>query len=169
MKMYQIEEPREFLGITKPSEAIEAMLRGLKAVHEEGVHKIDMSTFGEVRDGTCFGCAATWALQELVGKPMTAENFRYGENNDTWSAHAEYAGVDYHQIVDFECAVDNSRHGHVSALLWFFGVSAPDAGELQRSCSNRGEWALSDYSDETQEREIPKVAKFAKYLKKRGL
>lgn len=45
------------------SEIIMAMLEGLR----NPVTKIDMSTYGHVRDGVCFGCAATNAICGIQG------------------------------------------------------------------------------------------------------
>lgn len=46
---------------TKPSQIVRAMINGLRAGHVE----VDMATFGLMKDGICYGCAATAALCEM--------------------------------------------------------------------------------------------------------
>lgn len=56
----------------KASEIIRAMISGLRKEHV----KIDMTTFGAARNGTCFGCAATNAVCEISNEVFTAKTIK---------------------------------------------------------------------------------------------
>ena len=54
-------------------EAIDAMLIGLETI-PNGSFKIDMTTFGNIDNNVCYGCAATCALQQLYDVRFTSDN-----------------------------------------------------------------------------------------------
>lgn len=84
-------------------EIIMAMVNGLK--HEWT--KISMSTFGDVFDNVCFGCAATNAVCEIRQKPYLKE-FLVDR-----TSRAEGLGTSYSFLEGFEIAIDNLRSGSV--------------------------------------------------------
>lgn len=63
MKEEQIKELEEKLKKLSAKEIIMAMVNGLRKRHTV----IDMTTFGEIIDGVCFGCAATNCVLEISG------------------------------------------------------------------------------------------------------
>jgi len=107
--------------LPKPSDAIKAMLAGLqKADHERGF-QIDMSTYGAVSDEDecgsepiCFGCAATCAIQHLLGRPFLPEEI------DDRSKHAAVLNVHWQEVNAFETAIDNFRTGFIYVLFRFY-------------------------------------------------
>lgn len=63
--------------------------------------KIDMSSFGEMRDGICFGCAATNAILHIINA-----------NEEQVKSHVAYIdNYDDSPLRSFECAIDYLRLG----------------------------------------------------------
>lgn len=133
---------REFLGISTPAEAIEAMIAGLREHRKWEQFRVDMDTFGEVENGVCFGCAATCTLQQLAGRQF--------DHDDLWSR--EYRAQRLHESLEavrvFELAIDRFRNGVVDLLFDFFHVTEyPQPAEGEN-------WELTT---ETWEAELPLV------------
>ncbi len=84
-------------------EIVMTMVRGLRNKWLE----IDMDTYGEAKYGVCFGCAATSAVCELIGRPFRADEI--GKRGDRASAiEADIDFLDY-----FEEAINRLRHGDI--------------------------------------------------------
>lgn len=86
--------------LPKPSDAVQAMVDGLRAVDERDDFKIKMYQFGHEEDGICFGCAATalcFTTFDMVRGP--------------WH---------------LEMAIDAFRHGHHEELGNYYGVELPE-------------------------------------------
>lgn len=81
-------------------EIILAMIDGL----ENPVMKVDMNTFGEKKEGVCYGCAATNAICKLGGFEPSKEMALYGSR--TYSDNSYF-------LVAFEAAIDRLRRGCV--------------------------------------------------------
>lgn len=98
-------------------EVIDAMIQGLK----NPSCQIDMSTFGKRRDGICFGCAATNALQYLAGKKFTPKNIV--DRSD----RARYLKIDYSILSNFEIAINALRWGVIDiANLYLTHLGIPE-------------------------------------------
>ena len=113
----------------KPSDALQAMLTGLKELPEKGKLKVDMDTFGRNRGSVCVGCAATACLMTLSGvdnpeffvslgnsNPSKLSRLRAYNLEDSEDSLAEFAS--------FENAIDAFRNnGNLSWLGSFYGVN----------------------------------------------
>lgn len=95
--------------------AVDAMLTGLKSQSERCDFKIDMTSFGHSKDGVCFGCAATCAVQQLAG-----ENF-IPDFIGTMSTQADFLKFDLYDMGAFETAIDELRKGIIYDLVRYFG------------------------------------------------
>ena len=129
---------RAFMGIDRPSQALRAMCDGLEEADSRPDFEIDMSTYGEVRNNICFGCAATCALQELLEEPFTALeiNDRYISGRTLYAARLE-PGWDF-----FEFAIDEARKARLHTLFEFFGVEDRWDSDLEREllCMGTSDW-----------------------------
>ncbi len=112
-----------FFGKTKPSEFLQAMVDGLRAAAETPKQDICMKTFGHVdQEGVCYGCAATWALQNLAGKTLTAEQVELlGSTHELPTK--DFYGVSGRRIYDFETAIDWARKGEIGELADFCHIA----------------------------------------------
>lgn len=127
---------------------IMAMVEGLKNPKT----KINMNTYGEIREDVCFGCAATNAIlhimdanEDEVKSHVTDRSSRY--------AHPE-------RMLDaFECAIDSLRCGYVFlynylAPTYRFAPITPMPGQELPKLGD-------DYTDE-QLQEYVKLAEYNK-------
>lgn len=141
---------RTFLGLTKPSEALEAMVKGLLKADKRKTFKIDMRTFGQSIDGICFGCAATCTLQEA-----SKHNFKPDEIlcEKERSEAIKANRLDLH---NFECYMDDARRGHFYYLFAFFDI--PYSFEFDHRFYLNNNW----------KNKLPEVRKVIKEMKKIG-
>jgi hypothetical protein len=150
-----LESMRKFLGISKPSQALQAMVDGLRATkdkHDGYTEVVDMTTYGKwspISD-VCYGCAATYALRALC--PVDGEF----EMPETMAQAKEDASG----VSAFEWAIECARQGQLKRLFAFFNV--PPDTRLKTSMR----WAL--YND-TWEAQLPKVEETIKDLQARGI
>ncbi len=139
----------------KPSVAIQAMCAGLLAQSRRKDFTVDMSAFGEVTAGVCFGCAATCTAQRLTSVDLTAETVEARGNR------ARALGVDYDDLAEFEDAIDDFRRGWPNDLFDYFGCTPetpPDpSGEPWRL--ETGNWRA----------QLPVVRAYAHRLAQEGL
>ena len=149
----------------KPSDAVMAMVNGLRKQSKRKNFRIRFSSFGsrEYADGTdkiiCFGCAATSAIQFIANKNFT------GEEIDTRAERGEFLGFDKNELQDFEEAIDNLRNGWVRALFFFYGLNYSDYFALLQPMKER----LEDLHDLNWKEEIHHYEDFANKLKEIGL
>ena len=118
--------------ISKPSQAIRAMVEGLKAQSLRKDFVIEMGTFGSLQDQLCAGCAATCAIQQIAGKNFTdwriekvlsRANFLYFEMGD----------LDY-----FEAIIDFIRQAEgLECLFHYFGIDTYSLGEYEYKAIGR--------------------------------
>lgn len=103
----------------KPSEAVFAMVEGLKYYREQENFKIKMSSYGEVKDKVCFGCAATCAVQYLYKHNFTLEEIGSLTNQ------ANALNLDKRELCNLEIAIEDLRSGcPLFFLLNFMGRDA---------------------------------------------
>lgn len=91
---------KRFENIHKVSDIVDTMIRGLK---KEWV-KVKMNTFGQKKDGICFGCAATNTLCELMQESFSLETI---ENRATQFNY----DISIEDLSIFEVAIDALRGG----------------------------------------------------------
>lgn len=144
----------KFLGITKPSEAAQAMVDGLRIQSKRSDFKIDMDDFGSTDGKICFGCAATCAIQVLNKKDFTVEDLR---SRAISRRQAVRAAAD--KVARFESAINCFRMGVPIGLFNFFDIDYPAFTRSQN-------WYLDDDNWEDQ---LPKVEAYIKKLKSRNL
>lgn len=118
--------------VTKPSEALQAMVDGLKEQDEREDFEIDMDVWGMVRNKMCFGCAATCAIQKIAGKNLNHDIPKEYMDKSTGEIravhlHEEILGLETTQeATDFECAINNARKGKLPLLFKFFDIYPVD-------------------------------------------
>jgi hypothetical protein len=100
--------------ITKPSEALQAMVDGLLEQSKRGDFKIDMDTYGTYDENNiCCGCAATCTVQKLLNKNLDKENIDY-------ESHSEFFGIE--DIIEFESVMNEARMGYFSILIYIINL-----------------------------------------------
>lgn len=93
-------------------EIVMAMVEGL----QEPCTVIDMNTFGETKDGICFGCAATNTVCKITGIKPT----KLSAMLEDWDADAEVFNIkDPHFLMNFEYAINKLRNGSINPEDWF--------------------------------------------------
>lgn len=143
--------------IQKPSQALEAMVKGLLKANRRKTFIVDMGTFGSVDTSKriCYGCAATCTLQEICKHRFTNIDI------EDWEKRAFALGLNPHEVSEFEIVMDDARRGKLLRLFVFFGFDIP------HDCYLRFEvdWFLNDM---TWKNEISKVRKTIRLLKAAG-
>lgn len=95
--MINYKEFKEKIRTMSAHDIIMSMVEGLRNPRT----KIDMGTFGDIRDGICFGCAATNAILHIMEA-----------NEDEVKSHITYGpSNDYPPLWYFEHAIDLLRMG----------------------------------------------------------
>lgn len=107
---------KAFYGKSLPSEFLQAMVDGLEAADKNPKQRVSMGTYGRVTpDDVCVGCAATWALQNLIGRELEADEVRA---LGAW-ATSDLFEEDTERINRFEFAMERARNGDLSELARF--------------------------------------------------
>lgn len=141
--------------ISKPSEALQAMVDGLLEQDKRPDFEVNMSTFGDHNEDErmCYGCAAACAIQKLAGKNLDAESIF-----DLY-ARAGGLGISTKSLDVFETAIDIARQGGLINLFHFFNIyDVPLRLRL-------GGWSLQTHNWREQ---LPVVIGFIEKLKKEG-
>ena len=143
---------REKIKSAKPSEIIQAMVDGLQKEHV----KVDMKTFGEIRGGICFGCAATNCIIEISGvSPETAATgfskiaFEIGEGDDM-------------SVSRFECAIDDLRINDL--VSYNHRMRRFEAQEIPSELFQE----LPELTTGNWKRELYKYQEYANFLQSKG-
>ena len=105
----------------KPSIAILRTIQGMRRLKQNKNFKLDMFTFGKVKEGICYGCAATAAIQEIAQIELTQENIC------TTSQRAKALSFDPKELHLFEHAINDARVGDMVNLLKFCDITNVDA------------------------------------------
>jgi uncharacterized protein (UPF0276 family) len=137
--------------ISKPSEALQAMVDGLLEQAQRKDFKIDMLTFGYYTNKLCYGCTATCTVQKLLNKNLTEENI----NSDY---HSEFYGIE--NIREFENVIDSARAGFLKSLFNYFNLG----DKFEENFNNRF-WLETD----KWKKELLKVEELIKELREKGL
>jgi hypothetical protein len=140
--------------VTKPSEAIQAMVDGLLKFDNDkfkGKFKISMDTFGGVRDEICYGCAATCTILKITNKRPTKKTIMDIGNQYL----KDYSTA---EIREFENAIDIFRIGRAEYIFNFYNINL--IADLLKT-----DWCLSNTNWKEQ---IPKIQAYIELLKKHG-
>lgn len=119
----------------KVSDALRAMVAGLLEQDAREDFNIDMGSYGKFTPlpkpykGVCFGCAATCAIQKLVGKNFNSEYIR---NNYT---RALFLDIDHEELWQFEMAINSFRLYTDLRPLFEFYYGEEDFKALKLPCS----------------------------------
>jgi len=148
--------PQEIKSIiSKPSEALNAMVKGLYRQSRRKGFKIDMNTYGDSyhRSKICCGCAATCTIQEIAHKNLI---FKKGEDIYYLTTRAEKLDLIKEDVDVFEMAIDSARVGNYDRLFEYFGISEY--------------WSKEDFylSTSNWKEDIPLVRKSIRKLEKAG-
>lgn len=121
--------------ISKPSQALRAMVDGLYEQSTKDDFVIDMHTYlgtediGFERNGeekiVCVGCAATCAVMKLTGTKFDPINVEYNPNVGALEEYmSKYYDFSFHDIRQFEQAVNAIRFNcDLSLLFAYFDIS----------------------------------------------
>jgi len=141
--------------ISKPSEALQAMVDGLLEQDQRSDFRIDMATFGnyDPERKICFGCAATCTAQKLAGINFTGKEI---DNEREREYFLDIKMADYN---DFENVIDSVRRGAVSDLFDYFDIGTG----LQYQFD-----AKFDLENDNWKEQIPEVLQVIEDLKKKG-
>lgn len=166
---------KTFMGIYRPSDALFALADGLEQ-RQDG-QLIDMGSYGHIsEDGVCFGCAATWALQQLHGAPLPNAYFAAVDENERcpgaeanrhYGDRADALAVDTEDLYRFEEAMNLARLGSLFPLFDFFEIHTKDQEMIfsQVSDNPTNLWRLNE---NTWKEELPHFREFAETLKEMG-
>ena len=105
-----------FYDKSKPSEFLQAMVDGLNDLYPN--QDVNMNTFGRVTAGVCYGCAATYALQNLLGRQLTWDEFRQAGTRER-AINWDLDGEDAKAVGEFEAVMNMARLGRLLPLVDF--------------------------------------------------
>lgn len=140
----------------KPSDAIRAMIDGLRASKTWDRFHVDMGSYGKNIGVTCYGCAATCAIQQATGIMFHWNGIAQP------SLRASKVNVTLDDLSEFEIAIDAFRRGAVEWIFRYYEILPEDTPRLYGSES----WALhgNDWEDE-----LPLVEKYLEKVIAAGL
>lgn len=143
----------------KPSNALQAMMDGLKTLPEKGRCEVDMTTYGETGDGKiCYGCAATYTLHKLADKTFDFDTLKIYETGNS-EEYSRYLDFEENEMIIFESAIDSARKGDLAPLFSFCRADADST-----PYSKQFEMTTENYISE-----LSSVEYIIKELKKNGL
>ena len=153
-------------------QAINAMITGIEKAldkSDKGDYtnfKLDMGTFGRKsgNSATCYGCAATVALQELYGYVFTPKDYTHKDDDElTPERHHARAltenvatSIDSLDVFNFEHAVDSFREGSLQPLFEYFNEEIPS-----EAVDGVSPWNMKD-GVRNIKKELPKIKEFYK-------
>lgn len=135
--------------ISKPSEALQAMIDGLLEQSKRKDFTIWMGSFGYVKEDMCYGCAATCAVQKIFNKNFEVHSI---------TSRSFLFGISFCDLKFFEIAIDAARNGRLSSLFSYFHKDFSDRWE--------NKWMLQDHNWREQ---LPLVQSAINEMKEVGL
>lgn len=144
---------KEIVGT--PSRALEYMCDGLLRQSKRKAFRIAMNTYGAYNHDKrlCFGCAATCAIQEIMGKNIPGKFLE-------WSIdRSGYFGLSNIDLKEFETAIDMASRSLFRRLFRYFDRDFPVELNLYSFNLETSNWR----------KELPKVRKLIEDMKKAGL
>ncbi len=144
--------------ISKPSEAVQAMIDGIKEQKKrKGEFRIYMNYYGHVDAGICCGCAATCAVQKIAKRNYKPTEILKRKDR------AKALNLDMQDLDRFENAIDYLRMGTKISLMQYFGYSYHELTIDMKSIE------LPYLSEAPTNEQLKPYQQFAKALKKAGL
>ena len=152
--MKKLKNMRDFCPA--PSDAVRAMVKGLRTARDAKDFRIDMGSFGHVgrkhEEKICFGCAATCTIFESLDLWPQMREYAVSRGPDNVAEDAaeveRLAGVDWDDLRRFEIAIDDLRgDGEVERLCKYYevDVSLSVNTSLPLLGSSYSEWELLEY------------------------
>jgi len=135
-----------------PSDALQAMVDGLREQSKREDFIIDMGWFVGKEDGICCGCAATCALQRLAGVNFTIENSINANRFDLLQLKG---------AISFESVIDDARQGYMSELFGFYGFDRDSNPDLPQNPN-------FDLETDNWEEQLPDVEAYIAELRAAG-
>jgi len=145
--------------ISKPSEALRAMVDGLLEQSQREDFLIEMSDWGSATEKVCFGCAATCTLQKVAGINLMPGTQRYGVGNLDW--RSDQLGLDENDVNHFENAMNDARMGDLETLFEYFDIDVQGLGLIRDY-----EWYLHN---DNWRKQLPQVEETIQYLISKGV
>lgn len=143
----------------KISDALQAMVDGIKTQTARPDFELYMFSFGDFNDNICYGCAATCAIQQIAGKNLTPENIR-GVRCRSYALE-----LDAKELCAFEEAISNFAlgDGSLGLLSHFYNVPIPESiiNEVKK-------WPRIDFSTKL-EYSLQHTSKIIQALQEHGL
>lgn len=106
--------------IQRPSDAVMAMVEGIRKQRKRPDFCLDMDTFGMAIGGICYGCAATCAVQEIYNHDLNIHEIQ------SRLLKIRAFDADSIDLADFEKAIDSLRQGIYLPLFDYFDVDKHD-------------------------------------------
>lgn len=138
--------PKELLP--KPSDAIQAMVDGLREVSKRNDFIVNMETFGTIIDNVCHGCAATSVVLKCFPDAPVSTSKRYNEyyEIDGWAK--------------FESVINELRIGDIDYLFDYYDLFDQIIYPIQ---------PLPQLETDNWESGLPAYEAYAKQLRDLGL
>lgn len=146
---------------TKPSEALQFMVDGLLSNHQRYGFQVNMSAFGVQNANTCYGCAATCAIQAIAKKQFVADEHHSIESVDS---RAEFLGFGALDLSDFELTIDATRRGNVRYLFDYYGLPWKSEYPIEVVSEEAFSMTTTDWL-----KQIPVMQRYINYLKTLGV
>jgi hypothetical protein len=130
VKLHSMSTIKELLP--KPSDAVQAMIGGLKEYDADPNFSICMKSYGNSdASGVCFGCAATCTIQHVFKYAFTPWQIK------STLRRAAAVNSDYSALNKFEFMINGLRSGDLHSLLYYYGINIYCSLELSELCN---EW-----------------------------
>lgn len=142
----------------KVHEIVQAMIDGL---NNKWVH-IDMTTYGDVVDDICYGCAATSAVCQIANIKFQPKDI------DDIIARSEFLNSSYEFLEEFESAINSLRRGYVE----WFAISLMSMNLInndERKIIHNCELPLPYLNNENWENKLTEYSKLVEFLKNNNL
>jgi hypothetical protein len=146
----------KFFGIKKPSQALRAMVDGLRdTLRISSGSAVEMGSSGDVKSGIMSGGAAHHAIFHLCGRiPFSDLPAGFRRPHHAWWVKVSKATkVDWGDIQQFACAMEHARQGTFDLLFRMFEVDVLRAEEFD------GAYHLMDKNWSGQLGEVEKTIK----------
>lgn len=144
----------------KPSDALQAMVDGLKNHSKREGFSVSMSTFGSAVGSICVGCAATCAIQQATGINLTSKSI------EDVQARSRRLRVGKEDLYRFEGVIDSVRLGDLQELFDYYCMGEIYSTRILKWKTVQG---LPQLYTDFWEEDLPTYEKLIKKLKKIGL
>ena len=148
-----------------PSDAVRAMVKGLRTARDAKDFRIDMDGFAAVKGAvkgptTCVGCAGTCAILESLGLWPWMMEYAASRGRGNEAAVENLTGVAWTDLEQWESVIDGLRLGDPRRLCKYYGVAISQYVNIPY---------LPCLTDSHSEAELQQYETFADALKTAGL